>query len=81
MTTALTEEDALFDLDLRIIPLDAKDDYNANMAASDGCVHTSYVTEGCTRRCTAGYGCGLTNRGFAGERGGFPPRMCPAPFL
>ena len=75
MTTALTEEDALFDLDLRVVPLDAKDDYNANMAASDGCVHTSYVSEGCSRRCTAG-ACTYTCRHFAAEQGADSPAMC-----
>lgn len=47
-TTVMTEEDLLFDLDLRIVPVDAKDDYTRNPQASNGCVHTSNVSEGCT---------------------------------
>ncbi|MGY0232169.1 hypothetical protein [Longispora urticae] len=43
----MTEEDLMFDLDLRVVPVDARDDYNRNPGMSEGCVHTSYVTEGC----------------------------------
>lgn len=51
---ALTEEDALFELELRIVPQDGKDDYsrNAGYSADTLCVHTSNVTEGCTGQCT-----------------------------
>lgn len=54
----LTEEDLLFDLDLRVVPLDPSSE-ELSLASA---VHTSYVTEGCTQypRCT--YGCSYTCR-------------------
>lgn len=60
-TAVMTEEDLLFDLDLRVVPLDASD--TDPQAAS--AVHTSYVTETCTKypRCT--YGCSYTCRAQA----------------
>jgi hypothetical protein len=48
----MTEDDLMFDLDLRIVPIDDKDDYTRNPQASNGCVHTSYVSEACSSRCT-----------------------------
>lgn len=77
MTTMLaTEDDAMFDLDLRIVPLDGKDEYTRNLNASAGCVHTSFVTEGCTTRCTATYACSYTcRRGYAADDS-VSPNMC-----
>ena len=49
---ALTEEDALFELELRVVPQDGKDQYSFNAGDSWDCIHTSNVTEGCTRQCT-----------------------------
>ena len=49
---ALTEEDALFELELRVVPQDGKDRYFLNGADSLDCIHTSNVTEGCTTQCT-----------------------------
>jgi hypothetical protein len=46
---ALTEEDALFELELRIVPVDGKDEYSLNGVWSEACVHASAVTEGCTK--------------------------------
>ncbi|WP_436499249.1 hypothetical protein [Actinokineospora sp. HUAS TT18] len=74
-TMTLTEEDALFDLELRIVPLDQKDDYNRNLNASGGCVHTSFVSEGCTRTCSATYACSYTCRGRAAHESA-SPNMC-----
>jgi hypothetical protein len=58
----MTDEDLLFDLDLRVVPLDPAD---GPMLAS--AVHTAYVTETCTKypRCT--YGCSYTCRSAAHE--------------
>jgi hypothetical protein len=55
----LTDEDLLFDLDLRVVPLDP------STSEPTAGVHTSYVTEGCTKypRCT--YGCSYTCRSHA----------------
>jgi hypothetical protein len=75
-TMTLTEEDALFELELRVVPMDGKDEYTRNVNASGGCVHTSYVTEGCTTRCTATYACSYTCRGFATAESSASPNMC-----
>lgn len=48
MMMAPTEEDAMFELELRILPQDGKDRYSLNGAYTDDCVHASAVTEGCT---------------------------------
>jgi len=47
---APTEEDAMFELELRILPQDGKDRYSLNGAyTQEECaVHASAVTEGCT---------------------------------
>lgn len=69
---ALTEEDALFELELRVVPQDGKDEYSLNAGYSDDCVHTANVTEGCTAQCT--YTCYTR---FAPEgAGSLAPTMC-----
>lgn len=49
---AFTEEDALFELELRVVPQDGKDEYSRNLGYTDDGIHTSNVTEGCTLNCT-----------------------------
>ena len=55
----LTEEDLLFDLDLRAVPLDPSADEPSLASA----VHTSYVTELCSQYPVCTYGCSYTCRG------------------
>jgi hypothetical protein len=47
LMTEFTDEDLLFDLELRVVPLEVTDDVTLASA-----VHTSYVSESCTRRCS-----------------------------
>jgi hypothetical protein len=68
-TATMTDEDLLFDLDLRVVPLDPSDTDQVAMSA----VHTSYVTETCSRgTCgTCNYGCSYTCR-----RAAYDQNMC-----
>ncbi|TCO62191.1 hypothetical protein [Actinocrispum wychmicini] len=72
----LSEEDALFELEVRVVPLDAKDDYGLEFQMDTGTVHTSYVSESCSSRCTADYACSYTCRGFAAQGSTITPNMC-----
>jgi hypothetical protein len=64
--TEMTDEDLLFDLELRVVPLDVTDD--SGLASGGSAVHTSYVTEGITvfPRCT--YGCSYTCQHAPGDQ-------------
>jgi hypothetical protein len=65
-TTTMTDEDLLFDLELRVVPLDPSDTIMAQP------VHPSYHTETCpTRSRTCSYGCSYTC-----PRGAHDQNMC-----
>lgn len=65
-TATMTDEDLLFDLDLRVVPLDPSDTITANTTIPAP-VHTTYVSEGGS--CgTCNYGCSYTCRRAAHDQ-------------
>lgn len=68
-----TEEDALFELELRVLPAHGKDEYSVNAGYTDD-THTAFPSEGCTTTSNCSVTCYTR---FAPEGAGtLAPTMC-----